>query len=92
MDDDTFPSSTLPVDSEAEAFLRYLDYFRARIIAKAAYPGTRWCSSGSDGPTAADLRPSLGDSSQCAVEERSAGAPRLRTCVPMDDVQPTGHL
>jgi hypothetical protein len=34
MVDDAFPSPTLPVGSRAEVFLGYLDYFRARIIAK----------------------------------------------------------
>ncbi len=31
---DPFPSPTLPVRSAAEVFLSYLDYFRARIVAK----------------------------------------------------------
>ena len=33
---DGFPSPTLPVPSRAEVFIGYLDYFRARIIAKVA--------------------------------------------------------
>lgn len=31
---DTFPSPTLPVESRAEVFLAYLDYFRSRVVAK----------------------------------------------------------
>lgn len=32
--DDTFPSPTSPVDSRAEVFLAYLDYYRERIVSK----------------------------------------------------------
>jgi uncharacterized damage-inducible protein DinB len=29
-----FPSPTIPIDSRAEVFLEYLDYFRARLVSK----------------------------------------------------------
>ena len=38
-----FPSATIPASSRTEVFLRYLDYFRARVTAKLeALPAAEW--------------------------------------------------
>lgn len=38
-DEPQFPSCTIPAASRTEVFLRYLDYFRSRVIAKTAALG-----------------------------------------------------
>lgn len=40
-----FPAPTIPADSRAEVFLRYLAYFRARLVSKleSLPPDELWC-------------------------------------------------